>query len=45
MHERGFPQDDPLYVLVSNAHEAVNRLPLHVNNMSCSGAWQPSAAG
>jgi hypothetical protein len=43
MHERGFPYDDPLYVLVSSAYEAVNHLRLHVNNMSCTGTWQPYA--
>jgi hypothetical protein len=33
MHERGFPHDDPLYVLVCDAYEAVNHLRLHVNNL------------
>jgi hypothetical protein len=42
MHERGFPQDDPLFVLVGNAYEALNHLRLYVNNLSCSGTWQPS---
>jgi hypothetical protein len=43
MHERVFPHDDPLYRLVCDAYEAMNRLRLHVNNLSCSGTWQPSA--
>ena len=42
MHGRGFPQDDPLYRLVCEAYEAMNRLRLHVNNLSCSGTWQPT---
>jgi hypothetical protein len=42
MHERGFPHDDPLYVLVCDAYEALNRLRLHVHNLSCEGTGRPS---
>jgi hypothetical protein len=42
MHERGFPHDDPMYLLVCSAHEALNHLRLHVTYLACDGAGRPS---
>jgi hypothetical protein len=45
MHERGFPHDDPLYVLVCDAYDALNRLRFELHSMSASGTGRPSRTG
>jgi hypothetical protein len=42
MHERGFPHDDPLYVLVCDAYERMQQLSMHVHYLSCDGVGRPS---
>jgi hypothetical protein len=42
MEELAFPYDDPLYLLVCQAHDAVNRLRLDTHRLSCDGMGCPS---
>ena len=43
MELRGFPSDDPLYLLVCRAFDAVHRLSVELHYMSCgSGVCRPS---
>jgi hypothetical protein len=44
MEQRRFPHDDPLYLLVCAAHEALNRLRLDVHYLSCGGTGPARAA-
>jgi hypothetical protein len=41
MHERGFPHDDPLYVLVCEAYDKVQQLSMHIHYLSCDGVGRP----
>jgi hypothetical protein len=44
MEQLGFPPNDTLYLLVCTAHEAVNRLRLDANYLSC-GVGEPGRDG
>jgi hypothetical protein len=44
MEQRGFSFDDPLYLLVCAAHEAVNRLRLDTHYLAC-GIGEPGRDG
>ena len=37
MKERDFPQDDPLYLMVKRAHDALHELFLETHEMGCKG--------
>lgn len=37
MEKVGFPHDDKLYQLVSNAYDAMHRLSVEVHYLSCDG--------
>jgi hypothetical protein len=41
MELRGFPPNDPLYVLVSKAFDALQHLGMHVHYMTCDGVGDP----
>ena len=41
MNELAFPPDDPLFVLVCTAYEALNRLRNHAHTLSCAAAYGP----
>ena len=41
----GFPPADPLYLLVSAAYDAVQRLHVETHYLSCKGVGRPSADG
>jgi hypothetical protein len=39
----GFLPDDPLFLLVSKAYDAVYRLHMETHYLSCNGVWRKSA--
>ena len=41
MQKVGFPHDDKLYLLVSNAYDAMHRLSVEVHYLSCDGVGNP----
>jgi hypothetical protein len=44
MEKRGFPHNDPLYVLVCEAYTAMHKLSVSVHYLSCDGAGEPTKA-
>ena len=42
MEQRGFPPDDPLYLEVCAAYEAIHRLGMSVHYLSCDGVGRAS---
>jgi hypothetical protein len=45
MEQLRFPHDDPVYKLVCEAHEGMNRLRLDVHYLSCDGVGRASSDG